>query len=354
MRIIFISIASLIFLFTSAMATELKVTSAYKYKSSLNKDERAAAEQELKEDAIKKYVNDKYKDNKSGYRDFKKVEDQIYQNIDDYVNILSYLVDENDKKNKTLNLTAKVEILDMELEFVIGDSSAISNSMPSEKSQIVIVTVAAKAKKLNVFKAKETNVTKNSSENYNAEISNVDSTGAEVTTISETENISQSGGSTEYKSSNIEFGPVKGLDEQLFARAAQVFNDNQFNPIDGAQLFDSRIVDEYVSGDSLSNETKNYIYKTVLNSNVPYLILSKLKVDSMSTDPATGMPMISLISISEVFKCEQFCVSVATVGPVRRQAIGNNENEAITNALMEAVATSSQQSVDMMNAKGIR
>lgn len=334
---------------------ELKVSGTFQYESrSIKQEDREDAELELKEKAIKKYANDKFKGNKSGYRDFKKVEDQIYQNIDDYVSIMSFLVDDNDKKQRTLKLTAKVEINEMELDFLISDSSAIGNAMPSEISEIAIYTVAAKAKKLNVFKPKESNVTKNSDETYQAESSAVDSTGAEVSTTTESTSITQSGGSTEFKSSNLEYGPIQGLDEQLFAKSAQIFNDNMFEPIDAAQFLDSSISEEYITGDSLSRETKNYIYQTVIDYKIPFLILSKLKVDSMATDPATGMPMISLISISEVYQCERFCKSIATVGPERRQAIGNNENEAITNALILAVEASSQQSVDMMNAKGVR
>ncbi len=334
---------------------ELKVSGTFKYESwSIKKEDREAAESELKENAIKKFANDKFKGNKSGYRDFKKVEDQIYQNIDDYVSILSFLVDEEDKKNKTLKLTAKVEINEMELDFLISDSSAIGNAMPSEESEIAIYTVAAKAKKLNVFKPKESNVSKSTEDTYQAESSNVDSTGAEVSTTSESTNVTQSGGSTEFKSSNLEYGPIQGLDEQLYAKSAQIFNDNMFEPIDASQFLDSSISDEYITGDSLSRETKNYIYQTVIDYKIPFLILSKLKVDSMAIDPATGMPMISLISISEVYQCERFCKSIATVGPERRQAIGNNENEAITNALVLAVEASSQKSVDMMNAKGVR
>ena len=268
----------------------------------------------MKENAIKKFANDKFKGNKSGYRDFKKVEDQIYQNIDDYVSISSFLIDDDDKKNRTLKLTAKVEINEMELDFLISDSSAIGNAMPSEISEIAIYTVAAKAKKLNVFKPKESNVNKTSDETYQAESNIVDSTG-EVSTTNESTSISQSGGSTEFKSSDLEYGPIQGLDEQLFAKSAQIFNDNMFEPIDAAQFLDSSISEEYITGDSLSRETKNYIYQTVIDYKIPFLILSKLKVDSMATDPATGMPMISLISISEVYQCERFCKSIATVGP---------------------------------------
>ena len=354
---ILLSIATLFILISPniTFSYELKVSGTYKYESwNIKKEERITAELDLKKDAIKKFANDKFEGNKSGYRDFKKVEDQIYQNIDDYVSILSFLVDDDDKKNKTLKLTAKVEINEMELDFLISDSSAIGNAMPSEISEIAIYTVAAKAKKLNVFKPKESNVSKSSDETYQAESSSMDSTGAEVSTINESTSVTQSGGSTEFKSSTLEYGPIQGLDEQLFAKSAQILNDNMFEPIDATQFLDSSISEEYITGDSLSRETKNYIYQTVIDYKIPFLILSKLKVDSMATDPATGMPMISLISISEVYQCERFCKSIATVGPERRQAIGNNENEAITNALIQAVEASTQQSVDMLNAKGVR
>ena len=335
---------------------EMKVSGSFKYSSNwgIKDEDRKNAELELKKTAIKKYANEKYKGNKSGYRDFKKVENQIYQSVSEYVNIISFLVDDNDKKNKTLNLTAKVEINEMELDFIISDSSAIGNAMPSEISEIAIYTVAAKAKNLKVFDPKESKVTKNKDETYQAETNITDGTGAEISTISESSSVSKSGGSTEFKSSNLEYGPIQGLDEQLFAKSAQIFNDNMFEPIDASQFFDSSISKEYITGDSLSRDTKNYIYKTIIELKIPFLILSKLRVDSLATDPATGMQMISLISISEVYQCDRFCKSVATVGPVRRQAIGNNENEAITNALVLAVESASQKSIDMMNSKGIR
>ena len=43
-----------------------------------------------------------------------------------------------------------------------------------------LFTVAAKAKKLNVFKPKESNVNKASDETYQAESNNVDSTGRSI------------------------------------------------------------------------------------------------------------------------------------------------------------------------------
>ena len=51
---------------------------------------------------------------------------------------MSFLVDDNDKKQRTIKLTAKVEINEMELDFLISDSSAIGNAMPSEISEIAI------------------------------------------------------------------------------------------------------------------------------------------------------------------------------------------------------------------------
>ena len=57
---------------------ELKVSGSYKYGTwGLKEDDRIEAEYDLKKDAIKKYANEKFKGNKSGYRDFKKVEDLI-------------------------------------------------------------------------------------------------------------------------------------------------------------------------------------------------------------------------------------------------------------------------------------
>jgi hypothetical protein len=335
---------------------ELKVSGSYKYGTwGLKEDDRIEAEYDLKKDAIKKYANEKFKGNKSGYRDFKKVEDLIIQNIDDFVNIVAFLVDDNDKKNKTLKLTAKIEINEMELDFLISDSSAIGNAMPSEESDIAIVTIAAKLQKLKSFDDKVTEVSKSKDETYSAESNQVDDTGVEISTINESESISQSGGNTEIKLSNIEYGPIQGLDEELFARAAQIFNDNMFNPIDASQFLDTtKIMNEYLSGESLSRDTKNDIYKTIIDYEIPYLIISKLKVDGMSTDPATGKKEASLRVISEVFKCEKFCKSIATVGPVRANQIGSSENEAITNSLYFAVESATEQSVNMMNAKGIR
>ena len=65
----------------------------------MKEDDRIEAEYDLKKDAIKKYANEKFKGNKSGYRDFKKVEDLIIQNIDDFVNIVAFLVDDKKKQN---------------------------------------------------------------------------------------------------------------------------------------------------------------------------------------------------------------------------------------------------------------
>ena len=48
-----------------------------------------------------------------------------------------------------------------------------------------------------------------------------------------------------------------------------------------------------------------------------------------------------------------FCKSIATVDPEDDKLLEIIE-QAITNALVLAVETSSQKSVDMMNAKGVR
>jgi len=352
----FLTIFFTCMIFNQVFAYELKVSGSYKYKSwDIKQEDREAAVLDLKKDALKKFANDKFKNNKSGYRDYKKIESEIIKNIDDIVNIISFLVDDNDKKNKTLNLTAKVEVNEMEFDFLIDDASGISNAMPSEISDIAIVTVAARLLKSNTFQDKETNVTKNSDETYQAETSNIDATGAEVSTVSESQSITQSGGSTETKLTNVEYGPIQGLDEELFARSAQVFNDNMFNPIDASQFLDTtKILNEYILGDSLSRDTKNEMYRSIIDYEIPYLIVSKIKVDGLKTDSATGQKEASLRAISEVFECDRFCKSVATVGPIRARKIGMNDNDAITNALIYAVETAAQQSVDMMNAKGVR
>ena len=88
----------------------------------MKEDDRIEAEYDLKKDAIKKYANEKFKGNKSGYRDFKKVEDLIIQNIDDFVNIVDFLVDDNDKKNKTL---IQIEEIFKKFDFILLPSSQV-------------------------------------------------------------------------------------------------------------------------------------------------------------------------------------------------------------------------------------
>ena len=73
-------------IFNQVFAYELKVSGSYKYKSwDIKQEDREAAELDLKKDALKKFANDKFKNNKSGYRDYKKIESEIIKNIDDIV-----------------------------------------------------------------------------------------------------------------------------------------------------------------------------------------------------------------------------------------------------------------------------
>ena len=62
---------------------------------------------------------------------------------------------------------------------------------------------------------------KTSDETYQAESSAVDSTGAEYQLPLKAQASLNLEGSTEFKSSNLEYGPIQGLDEQLFAKSAQ-------------------------------------------------------------------------------------------------------------------------------------
>jgi len=344
-----------VFIFNFALAEEMNVSSSYKYKSfSLTKDDKIKAENELKKIAIKKFANEKFKGNKSGYRDFKKVEDQIYDDIDSYVNIIAYLVEENDTKNKTLKLTAKVDIMEMDLEFLIFDSSAIANAMPSELSEIALYAVALRPNKIISFDNKETSVSKNSRETYNSETSEIDDSGAEISSLSENETISQSGGSSEYKSDKIEYGRINGIAEDIFFKTAEVYTDNGFSPIDAIQFLDDRIAEEYAKGEDLSSETKNYMYKETINVGIPFLIISRLKVENIYKSKQNGKPTAAVSVINSVFQCSKFCKLIATVGPVQGAQYGNGENQAITSALIFAADLAAQQTIDMLSSQGFR
>ena len=340
-------LVSLFFLVTNLNALEVKGQSTYTYKS-LKKD-RPLAELEAKKNALKNYFNNI--GDISLFKEFKKNQDTIYENLDEYVTINSYLIDEIDKKKKQIKLVIQAEIQELELQFLLNANSAVEQS--TQISDIALYIVARKTSKVLSFKEKETRIDKFSSSSNSTEISSADNTGAEVTTSFESESMDQTGGSEEKKSDIMTFGKVDGLDDKLFTSVLDIFTENGFEPFDADRFINQDAANEYMLGDSLSSNTKNNMYTAIENKGIKFLMISKITAYSPSTDPDTGEPSVYVETESLVFDCSRMCRGVAAAGPTPVSQIGSTESQAQTNAMIESINKNVIEIVYSLNSKNI-
>ena len=317
-----------------------------------HKKQMPEAISEAKLDALERFANDNL--SKSRYKDYMQAKNLIINELDSIVSVDQFIEETIDKKNKTIKLVIRASINENKLNFIIDSITASNNSAQSELSEMAIYIVARKASEIKLYKPREFSKIVNSETNDASETSAMSGDSATSYSTTEYTSTSESGGSTTQKSDKISYGPVNGMDENLLNSMSKIFAEYNFDIFDGTQIIDDRVRDEYMEGDSLSRDAKNYMWNATKDDGVPYLVLATVTIDAKAQDEVSGGVIVAVTVNGTVYECSKRCKTKASVGPVQYAKSAPRESEAERLALVLAAENAAQELIDQLNAKGIR
>jgi len=289
---------------------------------------------------------------------FESIEDQIYQNLNEYM-VCSTVVEEDlDKKNKKVTVVMKAHIDETRLDIEIKKSSKIFDSTSGEKSSLAMFffsrTVAAQRE----FDEKVSNVEQ---ETKGIEIDEEETETGISSTTTET-NVTTTGGSTLKKANVTEYIVDDNDTAKLEAGMKEIFTKARFEPKSGGRAIrkdwrklKKEIVASLESGGGFPEEVKWDIEDILMEKNMSYVIFAYFDVGVPETDPVTGNKMVNVaLAIAEITRLgDGDPVSLGTISGVQMRGKGSNSDIAKNNALSLTSKATAQKLVALINSKGI-
>ena len=289
---------------------------------------------------------------------FESIEDEIYQNLNEYMVCATIVEEDLDKKNKKVTVVMKANIDETRLEIEIKKSSKVFDSQSSEKSKLAMIffsrTVAAQRQ----FDERVSNVEKNTT---GIDINEQESENGVSSTTTET-NISESGGSTLKKADITEYIVDDNDTVKLEAGMKEIFTKARFEPLSGGRQIrknwrelKKEIINSLESGGGIPEEVKWDIEDLLAEKNIKYIVFAYFDVGVPEIDSATGNQMVNAaLTIAEITRLGNGDpVSLGTISGVQMRGKGSNNDIAKNNALSLAAKSTAEKLVALINSKGI-
>lgn len=337
---------------TSAQATDFKGVGRVTYKGSLDAKERLLAEQEGIKIALKNWVSQVHP---SHINNFIKIQDSLFENIDQYV--LSHVVIDSDKDKSTRQYTVVVRANLNEpliLNALIGASSDFADG---EGELISFVFVAREVigqrsktqESTSQRKFEEKSVGKNINEDK-ASKSKGQTRVAEL--ISE---------KTTFKDQVL--WDVSTANE-IDAAMGNVFTNANYLTVDAAileeatgyQLRRDNFIHDYKVGKDLTPKTIRDAVNGLrdLEDPIRYFAIGTLDIDEEIQSNVTGLVNVPVSVTGQVLDIKRSGAVVAKVGPIQMEGEGKTFFTAKNNALKLAGEKAAQVIVAQLSSKNIR
>jgi len=345
-----------------AVAKEYKGKAVIPYKSSAFSSKPS---DEIKHKAIEKAKISAWKNYTAGFsmarqKDYKKMETEFLNHLDEYIADYTILADKVDKGTKTYTVMVRVKINESAVDTKLSVESAAGKLVSGEGSLFSFIFVAREASEVKSYDAKKTTITKSESKTMGEEKSAV----ANGTMMSGDSKKSmqkvQSGGSTVRKADNINWAVSSSQDlddainEILSPAGYEVVEYNDVvSECGGVEL--EIIKREFSTDQEISRQTRKSSLRGARECEVTYFALGTLDVGMPDTDPVSGLKRVFVSVNAKVWNIERRLPKrIASVNSDSFAGLGPNSTVAKENALKKAANSAAKAIVDQLNAKNAR
>jgi len=356
MRIFFITFLASIFLSLNLLAATYNETAKVKYNKFSGKEKQEIMDKAFKTaclKGLKKYVNT-FDDAK--YQNYRKVKNKIEDNFLDYL-VCDFIDDDQLKKEKTYQVTVRVEIFENEINSMLIDNN--TNAGNNIKSGIALVMFALQVDDAKSFDIKEYQRSDTSSTENASQIEASD--GVETISNSEvtTSETSTTGGSNETKSDIIKSSYSEKATEDFLGAFTEEFVMTNFELTDVYMLFDDDVSDLYdemraeiEGGGQPKQRTKAKLIGMIQKNHedMGHVIYAKVYLGQKEIDQSTGNTRVVAQVNGEVWNItERRPKLVSTVSPAVFAGLGSTLDVARTNALKQSSDSSSKTIINILS-----
>lgn len=305
-------------------------------------------------------------------QNFDAIQEKIAANLDKFILSTTVLNEQDQPGLHKYSITVRIELNVAKLKNTLRASSVVARADNAARSQMVYVFVGREVASVRAFddrivKRAETNVeqsSKNSGSTTGREGESIKASAvstnasrqtAEKVSFSSSVNV-ETGGSTTRKADEVSYrllpmGNQKTAITSVFSQAGFSVAEPEFVLGDN----DIKAVNQdYAKGNDLAPATVRGVVQALRKSQIPYLVLATMDVNSPAPDPATGLQRVGVSVTGRVMDLTgNLPREVASVPPVQYFALGADNASALTKALKDASVSAAREIVSRLNAAGI-
>jgi len=318
------------------------------------KDIKKARKKALKK-AWKKYVSRFDGAKRKAYRSMK---DNFLSEIEEYLTGDPKIVEtEIDEESGTVTVYIRAEFDDGKVQAQLGESmpAAVGNS---EDFAFLFVT-----RQQGSIKQKDDKITSiSSAETIHSASEKVKASGGSVASLDKEEAVTKTvkGGNTVRSSEQVKW-IIQGSKEVDTAVIETLKNAN-YEPFPyGDLVYDEecgggptteKIRNEFAKKVNMSSKTEATMKKISKRCDVPFLGVGTLDIMLASTDPVTGLTLVTVSVTAKIFDTKRRRARViGSVGPVQFKGLGDSEQVARNNALIKASKNLAEKLVNQLGMR---
>ena len=289
---------------------------------------------------------------------FESINDQIFNNINEYMACETVVEESIDKKGKKVSVVMKANIDVTRLDIEIKKSSKVFDSSSGEKSSLAMIFFSRTIVGQREFEEKVTDVEQKTK---SIEVDEQE-TETGISSESTQTNATTTGGSTVKKANVTQYKVDDNDSIKLEAGMKEIFTKARFEPRSGKRAvrknwkkFKNEIVESLESGGGIPEEVRWDIEDILMDKNINYVVFAYFDVGVAETDSVTGNKMVNVaLSIAEITRLgDGDPVSLGTISGVQNRGKGADSEIAKNNAISLTAKATAKKLVALINSKGI-
>ncbi len=317
------------------------------------KDIQKARKKALKK-AWKKYVSGFDSAKRKAYRSMK---DDFLSDIEEYLTDDPKVVEiEIDEDSATVTVYIRAEFDDGKVQAQLGES------MPSTGGNKELFAFLFVTRQQGSIKQKDDKVTSMSSaETIHSASEKVKASGGSVASLDKEKAVAKTvkGGNTVRSSEQVKW--IIQSSKEVDAAVLETLKNAYYEPFPYGDLVyeecgggptTEKIRNEFAKKVDMSSKTEATMKKISKRCDVPFLGVGTLDIMLASTDPVTGLTLVTVSVTAKIFDTKRRRARViGSVGPVQFKGLGDSEQVARNNALIKASKNLAEKLVNQLGMR---
>ena len=340
-----------------SQAVEVKGQVSYQYEggvfsSSPSDDDKIEAVKAAKLAALKQYVASF---NVSKQQQYNKVENEVVDNLDDYIASYKIVAEEVNENLKLLNLVIRAEINENKINALLKETTTAGTMASGDGSLFSFMFVGREVTESKVFKTRDTSISQSEAE-HNA--------GRSVSGSGVHESVNDyakttSGGNIVRKTSQEKYRTLATTD--FDAAFNEILTSMGYETVDYADVVSTcggasidAIKNAFSTSDELPQPLRNKAIKGAKACEVKYFAVGYMNVSVPELDPVSGEQKVIVSINGMVWNIDKKLPrKVASVGPVQYFGIGPDKDSARRNALRLAAKSAAETISNQLGNKDL-